>query len=111
MAFSYSDENFTVVGNLCFVHIKTTTTGKKSINIPPALADRMLIDDYCIISVSTILDDTVSSTYGDTVPSTYIVNTGPVNLSFVKVKDKKITFDPPFENTYINFSFPINSNK
>lgn len=28
MAFSYSDENFTVVGNLCFVHIILDGTEK-----------------------------------------------------------------------------------
>ena len=28
MAFSYSDENFTVVGNLCFVHIRLDGTKK-----------------------------------------------------------------------------------
>ena len=43
MAFSYSDENFTVIGNLCFVHfyVKTPYT-----DIPPAIADRMLLDDF-----------------------------------------------------------------
>lgn len=91
MAFSYSDENFTVVGNLCFVHIMTTTTGEKSINIPPALADRMLIDNYSIVAVSSIGRDNV-----------------PI---FVMVEDKKITFYSSKEITYINFSFPINSNK
>ena len=41
MAFSYSDKNFTVIGNLCFVHILLDGT-EKFINIPPAIADRML---------------------------------------------------------------------
>lgn len=41
MAFSYSDKNFTVVGNLCFVHI--VVQGKNATYaIPPAIADRML---------------------------------------------------------------------
>ena len=45
MAFSYSDENFTVVGNLCFVHFYVE---KQYNDIPPAIADRMLLDDfYC----------------------------------------------------------------
>lgn len=95
MAFSYSDENFTVVGNLCFVHIKTTTTEEKSISIPPALADRMLIDEYYILATNSSFNDSNSSS-------------GPL---FVKVKDKKITFNPAMDITYINFFFPINSNK
>lgn len=48
MAFSYSDENFTVVGNLCFVHILLDGT-ETIYDIPPAISDRMLFDDfYCI---------------------------------------------------------------
>ena len=43
MAFSYSDKNFTVVGNLCFVHIDVKT---QYYDIPPAIADRMLLDDF-----------------------------------------------------------------
>lgn len=44
MAFSYSDKNFTVIGNLCFVHIilDGTESDKGPIDIPPAIADRML---------------------------------------------------------------------
>ena len=93
MAFSYSDENFTVVGNLCFVHIKTNTSGAKSISIPPALADRMLIDDYSISAANATAD-------GATVAAVY-----------AKVKDKKITYTPTKALTYLNFSFPINANK
>lgn len=45
MSFSYSDKNFTVIGNLCFVHIRVKT---QYYDIPPAIADRMLFDDfYC----------------------------------------------------------------
>lgn len=39
--FSYSDKNFTVVGNLCFVHIILDGT-ESMIDIPPAISDRML---------------------------------------------------------------------
>ena len=47
MAFSYSDENFTVVGNLCFVHIFLDGT-KTKFDIPPAISDRMLYSlIYC----------------------------------------------------------------
>lgn len=93
MAFSYSDENFTVVGNLCFAHIKTTTTGAKTINIPPALADRMLIDDYSVSAANITADGT------------------SVAAVYAKVKDKKITYTPTKALTYLNFSFPINANK
>ena len=44
MAFSYSDKNFTVVGNLCFVHIILDGT-KDTYEIPPAIADRMLFNN------------------------------------------------------------------
>lgn len=96
MAFSYSDENFTVVGNLCFVHIKTTTKDEVSISIPPALADRMLIDEYYILATNSFFDDSSNN------------SSAPL---FVEVKDKKITFNPAMDITYINFFFPINSNK
>ena len=42
--FSYSDENFTVVGNLCFVHILLDGT-KQFYDIPPAIVDRMLFKE------------------------------------------------------------------
>lgn len=93
MAFSYSDKNFTVVGNLCFVHIKTDTTGAKSFTIPPALADRMLIDDFSVSAANATAD-------GATVAAVY-----------AKVKDKKITYTPTKVLTYLNFSFPVDSNK
>ena len=41
MAFSYSDNNFTVIGNLCFVHIVLDGT-ERMIDIPPAIAERIL---------------------------------------------------------------------
>lgn len=99
MAFSYSDKNFTVVGNLCFVHIKTTTKGQKSINIPPALADRMLIDDYTILAAST----DVVSTYG--------ADGGGANPAMAEVKNKEIKLYSISDIAYFNFFFPINSNK
>ena len=43
MAFSYSDKNFTVIGNLCFVHIHLDGT-ETHFDIPPAISDRMLLD-------------------------------------------------------------------
>ena len=45
MAFSYSDENFTVVGNLCFVQIDVKNKNA-TYYIPDAIADRMLIKRF-----------------------------------------------------------------
>ena len=47
MAFSYSDKNFTVIGNLCFVHILLDGT-KTVFDIPPAISDRMLTEAVSI---------------------------------------------------------------
>lgn len=102
MAFSYSDENFTVVGNLCFVHIKTTTTGAKSISIPPALADRMMIDDYSILAASNIGASNYGAGSG---------GGGGVNPAFAEVKNKEINLYSAGDIAYFNFFFPINSNK
>lgn len=43
--FSYNDENFTVIGNLLFVHIsdsKARKAGEPIIEIPPAIISRMV---------------------------------------------------------------------
>lgn len=43
--FSYNDENFTVIGNLLFVHIfltKPYKSGEPLIEIPPAIFSRMI---------------------------------------------------------------------
>lgn len=43
--FSYSDENFTLIGNVLFCHIKIkkrALKGEPIIEIPPAIFDRML---------------------------------------------------------------------
>lgn len=43
--FSYNDENFTVIGNVCFIHIKVTGTleaGSVLTAIPPAIAERLI---------------------------------------------------------------------
>lgn len=43
--FSYNDENFTVIGNLLFVHIKGSKAykaGEPVIEIPPAIFSRMI---------------------------------------------------------------------
>jgi len=43
--FSYNDENFTVIGNVLFVHFKYENgaeVGQRLIEIPPAIYDRLL---------------------------------------------------------------------
>lgn len=43
--FSYNDENFTVIGNLLFVHIRDSKehkAGEPLIEIPPAIISRMV---------------------------------------------------------------------
>lgn len=43
--FSYNDENFTVIGNMLFVHIRDTKehkSGEPIIEIPPAIFSRMV---------------------------------------------------------------------
>ena len=43
--FSYNDENFTVIGNICFIHIKVTSTieaGGVLTAIPPAISERLI---------------------------------------------------------------------
>lgn len=44
--FSYSDENFTVIGNVLFCHIeikKSIPQNEPIVEIPPAIYDRMLV--------------------------------------------------------------------
>lgn len=80
------------------MHIKTTTIGEKSINIPPALADRMLIEDYTIIAAS------------NDGASTYSASGGP-SIAVAKVENKKINLFSYRDIAYFNFFFPINVNK
>lgn len=93
MAFSYSDKNFTVVGNLCFVHIKTDTAGAKSFNIPRGIADRMLVDDFNTMII-TSMDDLSKPDY-----------------VFAKFSNGVISYTVPSPNTYVWTYFPIDSNK
>lgn len=93
MAFSYSDKNFTVVGNLCFVHAYATKAKSGPIVIPPALANRMLVNNFRVSFISTNIDDT------------------GITSSSALVKDGIIYISVPKENAYLNFCFPIDSNK
>ena len=42
--FSYNDEKFTVIGNICFAHIlsKALAAGEKVCEIPPEIASRLI---------------------------------------------------------------------
>lgn len=93
MAFSYSDKNFTVVGNLCFVHIYAEKTGYSAYSIPPAIYERMLIDNFVYPVARLKKSDNSFST------------------GICYIKDGKIDFDNPLDVIYANFSFPIDSNK
>ena len=93
MAFSYSDKNFTVVGNLCFTHIYSTTKGANSYMIPPAIADRMLIDNFKVNFITKDVED-VSQ-----------------NIAICTVNKGSITFNNTRDISYVIFFFPIDSNK
>lgn len=95
MAFSYSDKNFTVVGNLCFVHIFDDTSGAKSISIPPAIKDRALIDDTLVSYVS----------YNDAFQKGVRLY---ANIDFTR---SLIIYTPTNTYSYVYFYFPIDSNK
>ena len=99
MAFSYSDENFTVVGNLCFVHIYVKGN-VVDYDIPPAISNRMLYDNFTVIYYeSNIGNVDTATTYG-------LVN--PFGLA--DIHSAKIHCEGP-ENAYLFFYFPIDSNK
>lgn len=93
MAFSYSDKNFTVVGNLCFVHIKDDKTGSKTVKIPPAIVDRMLCKNFYTPFISNKSD---GSGYG-------------TNACFTSIDS--LIYDNTYDVAYLNFFFPIDSNK
>lgn len=58
--FSYNDENFTVIGNVLFIHIIDNKARKASepvIEIPPAISERIQTDtNFCIVSYSDFED-------------------------------------------------------
>lgn len=89
MAFSYSDENFTVVGNLCFVHINIKSKNARYF-IPSAIVDRMLIKEFVYPYIS------VDTEYA---------------IGFANVNSGVISCAARYDNGYLNFYFPIDSNK
>ena len=97
MAFSYSDENFTVIGNLCFVHIPLD--GIKTIfYIPPAISDRILFKN--IVCDYTYYTENSSGGVGYLTP----------NTGFAKIRAGRISCSVAGKG-YLSFYFPIDSNK
>ena len=96
MAFSYSDNNFTVIGNLCFVHIVLDGT-QRTYDIPPAISDRMLFDQFACSYVYIAENKTRFSTV---VPT----------IGFASITHSKI-FCSDVGHGYLSFFFPIDSNK
>lgn len=99
MAFSYSDKNFTVIGNLCFVHIFLDGT-KNNFDIPPAIAARNLISG--VICIYPYITNKVKAA-GFPTP----------NIGSVLVSSDTIYFNKVDEvgTGYLMFYFPIDSNK
>lgn len=97
MAFSYSDKNFTVIGNLCFVHINLDGT-KIIYNIPPAIADRVLPNKNGFLYPYF--------------PENKVRSSGAVtpNIGFAYIGYDKIICSNAGVG-YLSFCFPIDSNK
>ena len=90
-AFSYSDKNFTVIGNLCFVHIHTDN--KKLYDIPPAICDRML--DKKILYPYVVYNE----------------NDENFDIGLAIISNNKITLISTRDKGYLSLFFPIDSNK
>ena len=97
MAFSYSDNNFTVIGNLCFVHIMLDGT-ERMIDIPPAIVDRIIYHTFfCTYPYLSSKEARGSGT------STMGIGYATINNSKIYLSD--VGFG------YLYFYFPIDSNK
>ena len=97
MAFSYSDKNFTVIGNLCFVHIILDGT-ETLFDIPPAISDRMLYP--LIVCTYPYLSSKEARGSGT------LTN----GIGYAVITNSKISLSDVGEG-YLNFCFPIDSNK
>lgn len=100
MAFSYSDKNFTVVGNLCFVHIILDADTGRFIDIPPAIGERILCSN--IVCTYPYI-----SSKGASGSVTIEHNIGYARINKSK---SKISLSSLGEG-YLSFYFPIDSNK
>ena len=97
MAFSYSDKYFTVIGNLCFVHIVLDGT-ETLFDIPPAISDRMLTNKFSCIYTYRIGSKDIGSR--STMP----------NIGFAEIVNGKIVCTDEGVG-YLYLFFPIDSNK
>ena len=98
MAFSYSDKNFTVVGNLCFVHIVLDGT-ESMIDIPPAIVDRMLYSQIiCVYPYYTEGTDSKGTDYEH------------ANIGIAYIDDEEV-YCYSTGKGYVFCCFPIDSNK
>ena len=98
MAFSYSDKNFTVIGNLCFVHIPLDGT-ERMIDIPPAIVDRML--HY---------QNVYTFPYLSNKEARIVTNRPTFVIGFAYITNSKISLSDVGEGC-LYFYFPIDSNK
>lgn len=98
MAFSYSDKNFTVIGNLCFVHIVLDGT-QTTYDIPPAIVDRMLYSEFfCNYPYLSRKEARGGSSTSNRGIGYAMIDYNKISLSDVGVG-------------YLSFFFPIDSNK
>ena len=97
MAFSYSDKNFTVVGNLCFVHIILDGT-ERSFDIPPAIVDRMLYSK--VVCTYPYLSSKEARGSG----------TNTRGIGYAIITNSEISLSDVGKG-YLSFFFPIDSNK
>lgn len=97
MAFSYSDKNFTVIGNLCFVHIPLDGT-ERMIDIPPAIAERILYSNI-ICTYPYLLEKEAGGSGAVT-----------KGIGYAMISRSKISLSDVGAG-YLSFYFPIDSNK
>ena len=92
MPFSYSDKIFTVIGNLCFVHIVIDGT-ERLFDIPTAISDRMLVNKifYPYLSHDGTIDN--------------------FEIGLAIISNNKISLYGKYNKGYLMCYFPIDSNK
>ena len=103
MAFSYSDKDFTVIGNLCFVHIFLDGT-KDSYDIPPAIVERIL--GSRIICTYPCISRVVGGSSKEARGSISVTK----DIGYALIVRNKISLTNVGEG-YLSFYFPIDSNK
>ena len=99
MAFSYSDKNFTVIGNLGFVHIILNGT-ESMFDIPPAIVDRMLYSPITC-TYPYLSRQEAGGGGGSTLKK---------GIGYAVITNSKISLSDVGRG-YLSFYFPIDSNK